>query len=140
MQYGSKSNFFIESKFIGNHSESKRTDITSLFKLFPSVASNDLHTAADRFSDILNAKIINFSHTKDLTMLQVKSSDASDSHNVYEHIWRIQVDALLVKNDTWEYVNSAKVKPEIVEGDAVWEIYKKIYKEIREIDIKRGVG
>lgn len=32
--------------------------------------------------------------------------------------WRIQVEALLIKNDTWEYVTGEKTKPEIVASDA----------------------
>ena len=32
--------------------------------------------------------------------------------------WRIQMKALLIKNDTWTYASDSKPKPEIVEGDA----------------------
>lgn len=32
--------------------------------------------------------------------------------------WRMQAEALLVKNDYWQYVSGEKVKPEIIEGDA----------------------
>ena len=32
--------------------------------------------------------------------------------------WKLQVRALLVKNDAWDYVSGEKVKPEIVQGDA----------------------
>ena len=31
--------------------------------------------------------------------------------------WKLQVRALLVKNDAWDYVSGEKVKPEIVQGD-----------------------
>ena len=32
--------------------------------------------------------------------------------------WRIQVEAILIKNDTWDYVCGEKVKPAVIEGDA----------------------
>lgn len=32
--------------------------------------------------------------------------------------WKMQMDALLIKNDAWGYVNGETVKPEVVEGDA----------------------
>lgn len=31
--------------------------------------------------------------------------------------WKLQVKALLVKNDAWEFVNGEKTKPELVEGE-----------------------
>jgi len=32
--------------------------------------------------------------------------------------WKIQMQAMLVKNDAWDYVSGRRVKPEIVAGDA----------------------
>lgn len=45
------------------------------------------------------------------TRLETLSKDNYDT-------WRIQVEALLIKNDAWEYVTGEKTKSEIVEGDA----------------------
>lgn len=43
--------------------------------------------------------------------------------------WKIQVQALLIKNDAWAYVKGEKVKPEVIAGNAesiqrarTWEI------------------
>jgi hypothetical protein len=32
--------------------------------------------------------------------------------------WKMQMEALLIKNDAWSYVNGATVKPALVVGDA----------------------
>lgn len=31
--------------------------------------------------------------------------------------WKIQIEALLIKNDAWIYVNGDTVKPELIAGD-----------------------
>ena len=31
--------------------------------------------------------------------------------------WKLQIEALLIKNDTWVYVNGGRPKPELVAGD-----------------------
>lgn len=52
------------------------------------------------------------------TRIELLSKDNYDT-------WRMQVKALLIKNDAWEFVSGSKVKPSIAEGAQavrVWEI------------------
>lgn len=51
--------------------------------------------------------------TMDMNLARV---EALNKNNYYT--WRIQIKALLVINDYWQYVSGEKMKPEIIEGDA----------------------
>lgn len=56
------------------------------------------------------------------TRIEILNKDNFDT-------WKMQMEALLVKNDGWDYVNGRKVKPELIAGDnasaaavKAWEI------------------
>lgn len=52
-------------------------------------------------------------------MAQVARFESLNKEN-YD-MWKMFMEALLVKNDLWQYVSGTSVKPEVIAGNAVSE-------------------